>query len=478
MCCTVGSWALCNDPASARIANGRLQLRIRHPGTISARLDSDYVMGSVGNARARVRVNGTIVPVWPSGAFLAYVPFPERDSSYHVEAVLDDDTARLTYRPRATAEDPDTLNETADEDAALAQREGVFASDSLGGARDWLLLRGTPARVIARAGEHVRVVANGIRLWLRARDTSFLSKAASAASGPLRIGPDRVLRGSMESAVFLPLSQLAPIRIMSAADSLVLIVAHATTSDNVEHSPRDPVLRLVTRSTSTEGARYLIRTRGPVYGFSVAASPRAIVLTIRKPPPIAAGNPLAGRTILIDAGHPPGGAIGPTGLEEPDVTFEIAEELSRLLTRRGARVLRTRAGHRPVSLAERLVIADTSRADAMVSIHVDAVPDGWNPFAMRGSATFAFEGESFPLALAVQWGVRRRLHTADRGVRKADFAVLRPTWTPSVLCEGAVITLPDEEASLRTPRFRQQYAQGIADGLSLYFRQLAQEWAN
>jgi len=41
-----------------------------------------------------------------------------------------------------------------------------------------------------------------------------------------------------------------------------------------------------------------------------------------------------------------------------------------------------------------------------------------------------------------------------------------------VLCEGAFIMMPDQEAALRTPEFQTAYATGIADGLENYFRSL------
>jgi N-acetylmuramoyl-L-alanine amidase len=58
------------------------------------------------------------------------------------------------------------------------------------------------------------------------------------------------------------------------------------------------------------------------------------------------------------------------------------------------------------------------------------------------------------------------------GVIFDNLAVLRPTWMPAVLCEGAFLMLPQHEAALRTPEFQDRYARGIADGLEQYFRTL------
>jgi N-acetylmuramoyl-L-alanine amidase len=44
---------------------------------------------------------------------------------------------------------------------------------------------------------------------------------------------------------------------------------------------------------------------------------------------------------------------------------------------------------------------------------------------------------------------------------------------PAILCEGAFIIVPQQEAALRTPEFQRAYALGVADGLEAYFRSLA-----
>jgi N-acetylmuramoyl-L-alanine amidase len=61
----------------------------------------------------------------------------------------------------------------------------------------------------------------------------------------------------------------------------------------------------------------------------------------------------------------------------------------------------------------------------------------------------------------------------DLGVYYDNLALVRPTWMPSILCEGAFIIIPEQEAALRTPVFQEAYAQGIVDGLEDYFRGLA-----
>jgi N-acetylmuramoyl-L-alanine amidase len=44
---------------------------------------------------------------------------------------------------------------------------------------------------------------------------------------------------------------------------------------------------------------------------------------------------------------------------------------------------------------------------------------------------------------------------------------------PTVLCEGAFIMIPEQEAAIKTAAFQSAYAMAVADGLQRYFASLA-----
>jgi N-acetylmuramoyl-L-alanine amidase len=209
------------------------------------------------------------------------------------------------------------------------------------------------------------------------------------------------------------------------------------------------------------------------YGYHVRWQPGAMVVRVRRPPSISPERPQAGLTIAVDPGHPPVGATGPTGLYEGDAVLPIAERLRDELQRRGARVALTRTTRDAVALADRPVIARRADAHAFVSIHLNALPDGVNPFNAHGTGTYFFHAHSLPLARDVQAGMARQMGLRDLGVFYDNLAVVRQTWMPAVLCEGAFLMIPEQEALLRTAEFQQAYARGVADGLERYFRRLA-----
>jgi N-acetylmuramoyl-L-alanine amidase len=184
---------------------------------------------------------------------------------------------------------------------------------------------------------------------------------------------------------------------------------------------------------------------------------------------------LFGRTITIDPGHPPIGARGPTGLWEPEATLPVGFKVQELLQAKGVKVIMTRTSPAPVDLYLRPAISRRENAEAFVSIHLNAVPDGQNPFRAQGTTTYHYYPHSEALADSVHRTAVLHLALPDKGVKRENFAVIRGTWMPSILVEGAFIIMPDQEAALRTPEYQLQYAQGIVDGLENYFRGLAQQ---
>jgi len=196
------------------------------------------------------------------------------------------------------------------------------------------------------------------------------------------------------------------------------------------------------------------------------------VLRVRRPPRIRKDSPLSGLTIAIDPGHPPIGATGPTGLYEPVPTLAIGLVVQQLLEARGAKVVMTRTTAAPVALGDRPVMARKADANALVSIHLNALPDGINPFTSNGTGAYYFRSQSVPLARELQRAMVARMGLRNLGINYDNLRLARPTWMPAVLCEGAFLMIPEQEAALRTPEFQRKYATAIVDGLESYFRSL------
>jgi N-acetylmuramoyl-L-alanine amidase len=284
------------------------------------------------------------------------------------------------------------------------------------------------------------------------------------------------VRGSASGVdVVIPIGSRAPYFVEEGDRSIAITLYGVRgNTDIVNYAASDSMVRTVEWSQLSEDrARVTVNLRAAPYGYLVLWENNAIVLKLRGRPAIDVARPLAGLTIAVDPGHPPIGATGPTGLYEAQATLPIGVWLKRILEERGATVVMTRTTDAPVALGDRPIIARRANVHAFVSIHLNALPDGVNPFLNPGTGTYFFRTHSEPLAREVQRGMVSQMGLKDLGVNYDNLAVVRGTWYPAVLCEGAFIMMPDQEAALRMPEFQERYARGVADGIENYFRTLA-----
>ncbi|HLS88978.1 MAG TPA: N-acetylmuramoyl-L-alanine amidase family protein [Sphingobacteriaceae bacterium] len=180
-------------------------------------------------------------------------------------------------------------------------------------------------------------------------------------------------------------------------------------------------------------------------------------------------HPLRGLLVVVDPGHggrDPGSTSG--RVFEKHLTLTTARELADMLRAVGARVVLTRTADVEVDKYDRAYMANDLGADVFVSIHFNAFtrPD------MAGTETYHHETDPAGARLArlVHEAVRRELGRPDRGVRTADFVVLRETTMPAVLVEALYLTNPQEEAMAVDPAVQRRIAQAIMDGLARFFR--------
>ncbi|MBV8150826.1 MAG: N-acetylmuramoyl-L-alanine amidase, partial [Candidatus Eremiobacteraeota bacterium] len=203
------------------------------------------------------------------------------------------------------------------------------------------------------------------------------------------------------------------------------------------------------------------------------------------PPPVAAAptavprldwkfGPLNPRLIVLDPGHG-GSDTGAmrNGLVEKDLVLDIAQRLEALLVGRGWTVKMTREadvdvyGPNAADVAElqaRCDVANNAGARMFVSIHANS---STSP-APNGTTSYYWKPEDRALAAAIQTHLIGLLGTKDDGVQKERFYVIRHTTMPAALVETAFVSNSDDAARLRSSQFRQDIAEGIADGIRDY----------
>jgi len=183
--------------------------------------------------------------------------------------------------------------------------------------------------------------------------------------------------------------------------------------------------------------------------------------------------------VVLDAGHggKDPGASGAT-LKEKDVTLDMVKKIGQCLTQKGIKVVYTRIDDTYVGLDERTTMANLYNAAVFVSVHNNAstssTPTGTETYyyaPLETPALYIQKDERCSLATKLQEVLVSKICRFDRGVKQANFAVLRESQMPSALIEMAFISNPAEEALLSQQSFRQTAAQAIADGIAAYMKE-------
>jgi N-acetylmuramoyl-L-alanine amidase len=237
------------------------------------------------------------------------------------------------------------------------------------------------------------------------------------------------------------------------------------------------------------------------------------------------------RTVVIDPGHGGDneGAIGVEGVAEKHVTLELAYEVRARLQRRfpHLRVVLTRYWDDALSLSERIAFANRQGADIFLSLHYNAAVHqravgfetyflSWEQAAPVGTKRrvelFAQVGadvspprklvvethaaglfgddlmtlkrdlargrqhvRSGVLAGLVQGEFVRHLSSVNRGVKQANFGVLRGALMPAVVIEAGFLTHPREGRDVLAKSHRDRVAGSIVEAIVRFDETLGAE---
>ncbi|RAG81856.1 N-acetylmuramoyl-L-alanine amidase [Streptacidiphilus pinicola] len=222
------------------------------------------------------------------------------------------------------------------------------------------------------------------------------------------------------------------------------------------------------------------------------------------------GRPLAGKVIVLDPGHNPGnvdypseinslvdvgngskacdttGASTNAGYPEAQFTLDVSRRVRSILQAEGATVVLTQDGNRPWGpcVTERAQIGNRAHADAAISIHADgagASDTGFHvimPQAVDegGADNTAIVGPSHTLGMDVRSAFAAATgepfaNYINGGVGydiRNDLGGLNLSTVPKVFIECANMRNSGDADKLTSASWRQEAAQGIANGLSQF----------
>ena len=279
-------------------------------------------------------------------------------------------------------------------------------------------------------------------------------------------------------------------------------------------TPSAPVESPSRTTVTSNGDASVLRPDSDARPVSIGGGRRSTDASPLPPSPDAGGaRRRAPRSVVIDAGHggPDNGMSGSTTagerVLEKQVTLAIALKVADALRAQGVTVYLTRSRDTLIALSDRGRIANAKRADLFLSIHVNAANPRWrDATTARGFETYflaeakteedsrveRMENEAVrfetganaprgdPLSFIINdmaqnehlreasdlaGEVQRRLRAThpgtDRGVKQANFAVLRGSFMPAVLIEVGFGTNRDEATYLTTPARQSDIAAAI-----------------
>jgi N-acetylmuramoyl-L-alanine amidase len=190
-------------------------------------------------------------------------------------------------------------------------------------------------------------------------------------------------------------------------------------------------------------------------------------------------------TVVIDPGH--GGqdsGASSHNLTEKVVTLDLGVRLAQELQKFGLKTLLTRDADTYVSLADRVIFADTVRNAIFVSLHCNFTSDPaargieiyrcsqksgtGNTFVKFGDLEEPLNRTEERLAQCIGDSVIQTIHAELRGAKTANFFVVRNLNYPAVLVESGFLTNAEEARHLASTAYRQQLAESLAAGIEAY----------
>jgi N-acetylmuramoyl-L-alanine amidase len=409
--------------------------------------------------------------------YLGWLPAEALDRSAVLAVAVGADTVRATWPLQLALLDPrhPTVVVLDDDTAHSGTTDSLTVGRAVpGGTYQWFFPTGTTAAVSGSLNGEVRLaLSRGAAAWVNAVDVHELPPGTPPPGGV--VGSVRLRPESGWVTLRVPLPARLPYRVEEGDHTLTLRIYGGASDVNwMQYGGTDPlVTRMSYRQESADELTITLELSQRVWGYRSRFDGRDLLLDVRRPPPIDRRHPLRGRTIVLDPGHPPLGATGPTRLSEPVAVLAVAEKARQLLERAGAKVLLTRSDAAPVDLFPRTRFAERQGADVLVSIHANALPDGVNPIVNSGTSVYYFQPRSADLARALDRALVRRLGVRDLGMGRGDYALVRPTWMPAALTEGLFIMLPEQERLLRSETGQWAYARAVAEGIEAFLRESA-----
>jgi N-acetylmuramoyl-L-alanine amidase len=190
--------------------------------------------------------------------------------------------------------------------------------------------------------------------------------------------------------------------------------------------------------------------------------------------------------VVLDPGHDykTAGKRSPDGsLLEYEFNQAVADLAEQILVKKGVKVIKTKtmnwtcgsssASAQNADLARRVRVANNASAPLFISLHANAHINSWT--SARGFEVYSYPGSSTGKNVAslvhkYTYPRLKKFGVPDRGLKQANFHVIRETKMPAALIEFEFFTNKEGCALLKRSDFRLECARGVAQAVLAYFK--------
>ena len=171
--------------------------------------------------------------------------------------------------------------------------------------------------------------------------------------------------------------------------------------------------------------------------------------------------------VFIDPGHGgyDNGAVQ-NGVLEDELNLQISKKIEAKLKAKGVEVKMSRYDDTYLSLTDRTYMANKEGSDVFVSIHQNSATSS----SAKGIETYYYSTrqDSKELATDIQNDLIQATNATNRGVKTANYAVIKTASMSSSLVECGFISNPTEAQNLSSSSYQDKVAEGIVNGIMDY----------
>lgn len=210
------------------------------------------------------------------------------------------------------------------------------------------------------------------------------------------------------------------------------------------------------------------------WGFYADYEDNTLVLHVKTAPPVdLSSGTLKGLTICVDPGHggKESGAIACSGVKEATLNYALGKQFKDALEALGATVIMTRDENQYMGLQERVDTAIASKADLLISVHNNSLPDGRDPWMEHGSSSYWYHTQSTGLATLMRERLVKDGGLKNFGTRYQNLALCRPSNMLACLVEVGFVINPEELTALQDPKFQATVGKSLAESVKAYLYQ-------